>query len=120
MIIGLFKKVGANVSVHTTRDAMISGRSDSGVTGSTPFVVGAAKGELEIGLAPYGSKTLAAGRKSGINSINDLKGKKVGSQLGSATDAVFENKILPIGRLSKNDVQFVDIRFQNHIPALAS
>lgn len=73
MIIGLFKKVGANVSVYTfdsgktTRDAMISGRSDSGVTGSTPFVVGAAKGELEIGLAPYGSKTLAAGRTSGMN-----------------------------------------------------
>lgn len=55
---------------------MISGRSDSGVTGPTPFVVGAAKGELEIGPAPYGSKTLAAGRKPGINSINDLKGKK--------------------------------------------
>jgi hypothetical protein len=44
----------------------------------------------------------------------------VGSQLGSATDAVFENKILPIAGLSKNDFQFVNIRFQNHIPALAS
>lgn len=126
---GLFKKVGANVFVYTfdsgktTRDAMISGRIDIGVIGSTPFVVGAAKGELEaIGLALYGSKTLAvvAGLKSGINSIKDLKGKKVGSQLGSATDAVFQNKILPKAGLSKNDVQIVNIRFQNHISALAS
>jgi aliphatic sulfonates family ABC transporter substrate-binding protein len=126
---GLFKRAGANVSIYTfdsgktTRDAMISGRIDIGVIGSTPFVVGAAKGELEaIGLALYGSKTLAvvAGLKSGINSVKDLKGKRVGSQLGSATDAVLQNKILPKAGLSKNDVQIINIRFQNHISALAS
>ncbi|HZT25886.1 MAG TPA: NrtA/SsuA/CpmA family ABC transporter substrate-binding protein [Pseudolabrys sp.] len=125
----MFKKAGADVAVHTfdsgktTRDAMISGRIDIGVIGSTPFVVGAAKGELEaIGLALYGSKTLAVvvGLKSGINSLKDLKGKRVGSQLGSATDAVFQNKILPSVGLSKNDVQIVNVRFQNHISALAS
>lgn len=125
----LFKKAGGNVNIHTfdsgktTRDAMISGRIDIGVIGATPFVIGAAKGELEaIGLALYGAKTLAivAGLKSGINSIKDLKGKKVGSQPGSATDAVFLNKILPKAGLTKDDVQLVNVRFQNHISALAS
>jgi aliphatic sulfonates family ABC transporter substrate-binding protein len=125
----LFRKAGGNVVVHTfdsgktTRDAMISGRIDIGVIGSTPFVIGAAKGELEaIGLALYGAKTLAvvAGTKSGINSIKDLKGKKVGSQLGSATDAVFQNKILPKAGLKKDDVQIINVRFQNHVSALAS
>ncbi len=125
----LFKKAGGNVAVHTfdsgktTRDAMISGRIDIGVIGSTPFVIGAAKGELEaIGLALYGAKTLAivVGTKSGINTVKDLKGKKVGSQPGSATDAVFLNKILPKAGLTKDDIQLVSVRFQNHVSALAS
>ena len=48
----LFQKAGANVTIlkfdggKTTRNAMISGRVDVGVLGSTPFVVGAAKGDL--------------------------------------------------------------------------
>ena len=58
--------------------------------------------------------------KSGINSVKDLKGKKVGSQPGSATDAVFLNKILPKAGLTKDDVQLVNVRFQNHVSALAS
>jgi NitT/TauT family transport system substrate-binding protein len=125
----LFKKSGASVNIQkfdsgkTTRDAMISERIDIGVIGATPFVIGAAKGEMEaIGLALYGAKTLAvvAGAKSGVNSVKDLKGKKVGSQLGSATDFVFQNKILPKAGLSKNDVQIVNVRFQNHVAALAA
>ena len=125
----LFKKAGGNVNIHkfdsgkTTRDAMISGRIDIGVIGATPFIIGAAKGELEaIGLALYGAKTLAvvAGLKSGVNSVKDLKGKKVGSQLGSATDFVFQNKILPKAGLKKDDVQIINVRFQNHVSALAA
>ena len=125
----LFKKAGANVKIFkfdsgkTTRNAMISGRIDVGVIGATPFIIGAAKGQMEaIALALYGSKTLAivAGAKSGIKTLADLKGKKVGSQLGSATDFVFQNKILPKAGLSKNDVQVVNIRFQNHVAALAA
>ena len=125
----LFKKAGANVKIFkfdsgkTTRDAMISGRIDIGVIGATPFVIGAAKGELEaIAIALYGAKTLSivANAKSGIKSVKDLKGKKVGSQLGSATDFVFQNKILPKFGLSKNDVQVINVTFQNHVSALVS
>lgn len=125
----LFKKAGASVNIQkfdsgkTTRDAMVSGRIDIGVIGATPFVIGAAKGEMEaIGLALYGAKTLAvvAGAKSGVASVKDLKGKKVGSQLGSATDFVFQNKILPKAGLKKEDVQIVNVRFQNHVSALAA
>jgi aliphatic sulfonates family ABC transporter substrate-binding protein len=125
----LFKKAGANVTIRkfdsgkTTRDAMIAGRIDIGVIGATPFVVGAAKGELvAIGIALYGAKTLSivGGTKAGIKSVKDLKGRKVGSQLGSATDFVFQNKILPKFGLSKADVQVVNVTFQNHISALAA
>lgn len=125
----LFKKANAPVkplhfnSGKATRDAMISGRVDMGVIGSTPFIIGAAKGEMEaIGLALYGSKTLAvvAGQKAGVNAVKDLKGKRVGSQFGSGTDYVFQNKILPKAGLTPKDVQMVNVRFQNHVSALAA
>jgi ABC-type nitrate/sulfonate/bicarbonate transport system substrate-binding protein len=125
----LFRKSGAAVNIHkfdsgkTTRDAMIAGRIDIGVIGATPFVVGAAKGELvAVGIALYGAKTLSivGGAKAGIKSVSDLKGRKVGSQLGSATDFVFQNKILPKFGLSKSDVHVVNVTFQNHMSALAA
>jgi aliphatic sulfonates family ABC transporter substrate-binding protein len=125
----LFKKAGANVNVlkfdsgKTTRDAMIAGRVDIGVIGATPFVIGAAKGQMEaIALALYGAKTLSvvASTKEKINSVKDLKGKKVGSQLGSATDFVFQTKIMPKFGLSKSDVQIVNVKFNNHLPALVA
>jgi NitT/TauT family transport system substrate-binding protein len=126
---GLFKKAGADVKVFQfssgkdARNAMISGRVDVGVIGATPFIIGAAKGDMEaIALALYGAKTLAVvvGAKSGIKTLKDLKGKKVGSQLGSATDFVFQNKIMPKAGLTKDDVQVVNVRFQNHVSALSA
>jgi len=126
---GLFKKAGADVKIFhfssgkDARNAMISGRVDAGVIGATPFIIGAAKGDMEaIALALYGAKTLAvvAGVKSGIKTLADLKGKKVGSQLGSATDFVFQNKIMPKAGLKKEDVQIVNVRFQNHVAALTA
>lgn len=125
----LFKKAGANVKVFQfssgkdARNAMISGRVDVGVIGATPFIVGAAKGDMQaIGSALYASKTLAVvvGNKSGIKTLKDLKGKKIGSQFGSATDYVFQNKILPSVGLKPSDVQMVNVRFQNHVAALAA
>jgi aliphatic sulfonates family ABC transporter substrate-binding protein len=125
----LFKKAGANVNIlkfdsgKSTRDAMIAGRVDIGVIGATPFVIGAAKGQMEaIALALYGAKTLSvvASTKEKINSVKDLKGKKIGSQLGSATDFVFQTKILPKFGLSKSDVQIINVKFNNHLPALVA
>ncbi len=125
----MFKKAGGNVTVYkfdsgkTTRDAMVAGRIDIGVLGATPFVVGAAKGDVvAIGMAMYAGKTLSvvAGAKSGITEMQQLKGKKVGSQIGSATDSVFQNKILPAFGLAAGDMTIVNIPHPNHIAAIAS
>jgi sulfonate transport system substrate-binding protein len=122
-----FEKAGANVkffrfgSGKETRDAMISGRIDVGVLGGTPFIVGAAKGDMDaIGVAMYAGKTnaIVAAKGSAIKTIADLKGKRVASQLGSATNYVFENKVLPKFGLTKNDVQIVNVTFQNQVAAL--
>ena len=55
---------------------MVGGRIDLGVLGSTPFVVGAAKGDMvAIGMSMYAGKTdlIVAGKNTGIKSIADLR-----------------------------------------------
>jgi aliphatic sulfonates family ABC transporter substrate-binding protein len=122
-----FEKAGAHVKVFrfdggkSTRDAMVAGRIDIGVLGATPFIVGAAKGDvIGIGMSMYAGKTNAvvAAKSGGIRTIADLKGKRVASQLGSATDYVFQNKILPKYGLSKSDIQVINIPHQNHVAAM--
>jgi aliphatic sulfonates family ABC transporter substrate-binding protein len=124
---GTFATAGADVKPFrfdggkSTRDAMIAGRVDIGVLGGTPFVVGAAKGDMvAIGMAMYAGKTnaIVAAKDSGIKSVAGLKGKRVASQLGSATDYVFQNKILPKYGLAKSDIQVINIPHQNHIAAM--
>jgi NitT/TauT family transport system substrate-binding protein len=125
----LFQKAGADVTIlkfdggKTTRNAMISGRVDVGVLGSTPFVVGAAKGDMvAIGMSMYAGKTdsIVVAKNKGMKSVADLKGRKVASQVGSSTDSVFQEKILPKFGLSKDDVHVVNLPHQNHIAAMAS
>jgi aliphatic sulfonates family ABC transporter substrate-binding protein len=124
---GTFAKAGVDVKPFrfdggkSTRDAMIARRVDIGVLGAAPFVIGAAKGDIvAIAVAMYAGKTNAvvAAKDSGIKSVADLKGKRVASQLGSSTDYVFQNKILPKYGLAKGDVQIANIPHQNEIAAM--
>lgn len=123
----LFKKHGVAVSVHrfdsgkAVRDAMVANRIDIGVLGTTPMILGVVKGDVApVAMAMYAGRTNAvvAGKNSGIKTIADLKGKKVGTQIGSSTDAVFVSKVLPKFGLSKADVTLVNAKFENHVAAL--
>lgn len=125
----LWEKANAPVTVNkfdsgaNARDAMIGGHIDIVSIGASPFVIGAAKTDLvAIGSVAYAGGTLAliAGKKSGIKSVADLKGKKVASQLGSQTDYVFQNKIAPAFGLKQGDFQVVNVKFRDHVSALAS
>ena len=103
---------------------MIAGRVDIGVIGATPFVIGAAKGELEaIAVALYGARTqsIVASTKSGVN-VGEGSQRRARSARNSARrpTAVFQNKILPKFGLSKADVQVINVTFQNHLSALAA
>jgi len=124
----LFEKTRAKVVFHkfdsgrTIRDAMVAGRIDLGSIGAAPFVVGAAKGNMAaLGTVAYAGGTLAivASKKSGIKTVADLKGKKIASQLGSETDHVFQNKIAPAFGLKKGDFEVVNVKFHDHVSALA-
>jgi NitT/TauT family transport system substrate-binding protein len=124
----IFKKNGVNIAIYrfdsgkAVRDAMIANRIDIGVLGTTPMIVGVAKGDMApVAMAMYAGRTNAVvvGKDSGIKTVADLKGKKVGSQIGSATDNVFNNKVLPSFGLTKGDVTIVNTKFSNHVAALA-
>ena len=125
----IFDKVGAQVSFHkfnsgvAVRDAMVSGRVELGLMNATPFVIGVAKGELSgLAVGVYAGRVImvVAGKNSNIKTISDLKGRKVGSQIGSGTDHVFQNKVLPKFGLKVSDLQIVNVKFAEHISALAS
>jgi len=100
----MFKKAGVAVTINrfdsgkAVRDAMIANR-----------------------VAMYAGRTnaLVVGKNSGIRSVADLKGKKIGTQIGSATDTVFVTKILAKYGLKKEDVTLVNSKFENHVAALA-
>ncbi len=123
----MFRKQGVNVSINrfdsgkAVRDAMIANRIDVGVLGTTPMILGVVKGDVApVAMAMYAGRTnaIVAGRNSGIRTIADLRGKKIGTQIGSSTDTVFVSKVLPKFGLSKADVTLVNAKFENHVAAL--
>jgi sulfonate transport system substrate-binding protein len=90
--------------------------------GDLPSIVGRARGLKTKFLLPaseHGSLYLAVSPKSNINSIDDLKGKKVaqfrGTNLQIATDAVLEAH-----RLTEKDVKFVSLTTADGLAALTS
>jgi ABC-type nitrate/sulfonate/bicarbonate transport system substrate-binding protein len=123
----MFRKQGVSVSVNrfdsgkAVRDAMIANRIDIGVLGTTPMILGLVKGDVApVAMAMYAGRTNAVvvGRNSGIKTIADLRGKKIGTQIGSSTDMVFVTKVLPRFGLAKGDVTLVNAKFENHVAAL--
>ncbi len=124
----MFEKAGANVTVFkfdsgkTTRDAMIAGRVDIGSLGTAPFIVGVAKGEIaSLATVAYAGRTnsVVAAKSLGAKSVADLRGKKIGSQIGSSTHHIFTNRIAPKFGLKEGDYQIVNTKFENHNSALA-
>ena len=125
----LFDKAGAKVDVvkfgsgAQARDAMIAGHIDIVSIGSPPFLLGVEKaGLVAIGISCYagGTLSLVVSKKSGIKSVADLKGKKIASQLATATDNGFQNKIMPAFGIKKDEYEVVNSKFAEHVSAMAS
>ncbi len=106
-----------------TRNAMVAGAIDIGTVGITPFIVGASRGELvAIATVCYAGKTafVMARSGSGINTIADLRGKKIASQVGSTLDDVFKKQIGPEAKLTEKDYQIINVKFSDQVSALAA
>lgn len=115
---GMFSRHGLQVqafrfdSGKSTRDAMLSRSIDVGAMALTPFVVGAAKGEMTaIGVLDYFGRTVMVmvPAESKVTSVADLRGKRVAMHVGTTSANIFVSKIAPAYGLKRGDYEVVNV-----------
>src|SRR6266705_716594 len=126
---GYFKQEGLDVEWRRFalgkdgRDAMIAGALDVNATATTPFIVGLEKGVPYTAIAVNslfcGTNHVVVLKSSDINSIGQLKGKRVALPKGTVTEHVFLSKIAPAYGLKKGDYEVANIPdSKDRIPSL--
>src|SRR5436309_7089970 len=92
---------------------MIAGAIDLNATAPTPFLIGLDKGVpyVAIGVNSLfcGSNHLVVLKKSDINSVAQLKGKRIGLPKGTITEFIFLQKVAPAHGLKPGDFQIANI-----------
>jgi ABC-type nitrate/sulfonate/bicarbonate transport system substrate-binding protein len=116
---GFFKQEGLEVDWRRFvlgkdgRDAMIAGAIDINHTAPTPFVIGLDKGvpASAIAINSYfcGTNHIVVAKSSDINSVAQLKGKKIGLPKGTITEHIFLTRVVPGNGLKKGDVDVANI-----------
>ena len=102
------------------KNAVLTGTVDTCIHGIAAFILGAAAGEpvVIVANANNGGMAVMAGVNSNINSIKDLKGKKVAIHPGSTQEAVIFERLRMEG-MSVKDIQPIRLMFSDHPAALA-
>mgnify|MGYP001222868548 CR=1 FL=1 len=125
----LYDKHGLNVELRLFESgtdlikAMVGGQLDAGVLGFTNAVTWASKGAglKVVGGAQMGFHSILVRNDSGIEKVEDLKGKKLASQKqGSTADIVLTGVTLKNANLTKNDLNMVYAEPAQAIQSLAS
>ena len=128
---GYFKQEGLDVEWRRFalgkdgRDAMIAGAIDLNATAPTPFLIGLDKGVpyVAIGINSLfcGSNHLAVLKQSDINSVAQLKGKRIGLPKGTITEFIFVTKVAPAHGLKATDYQIANIPdAKDRVPSLVA
>lgn len=121
-----FLPAGTKVEVVTLansteiKNAVVSGSADFGVTGITSALQGAAQGEpfRVLASAADGGSAIVAGKGSGIDSVADLRGKKIGYVPGSAQDILLRLTLRAKGIDAEKDTTLVKVEFPDMANAL--
>ncbi|MBI5131818.1 MAG: NrtA/SsuA/CpmA family ABC transporter substrate-binding protein [Rhodopseudomonas palustris] len=102
------------------KNAVVTGSVDFGIFGLAAATLGGANGEpvVVVGAACNRGMAVVAGKNSGINSIKDLKGKKLAIWPGSTQEVVILDRLTAEGMTIK-DVEAVRVSFSDMAPALA-
>ena len=102
------------------KNAVVTGSVDFGTYGLAAATLGGAAGEpvVIIGADCNRGMAVVAGVNSGIDSIADLKGKRVAIWPGSTQEVVILNRLAAVG-LSIRDIESLPISFSDMAPALA-
>ncbi|WP_127585483.1 ABC transporter substrate-binding protein [Paenibacillus koleovorans] len=124
----LYEKHALNVKMQAFESgtdlvkAMIGGDVDAGVLGFTNALTWASKGAglKVVGGAQMGFHSILVRNDSGINSVADLKGKRLGSQkAGSTADIVLTGVTLKKAGLTKEDLKMIYVEPAQAIQSLA-
>jgi NitT/TauT family transport system substrate-binding protein len=101
------------------KNAVVTGSVDFGIYGLAAATLGGANGEpvVVVGAACNRGMAVVAGIKSNINSIKDLKGKKVAIWPGSTQEVVILDRLSAEGMTVK-DITSVRVSFSDMAPAL--
>ena len=104
-------------------ESFAAGQQDIGVMGNVPSISGVASGQERtfIGISTNGEKTEAIliPMDSDIQSVADLKGKKVGLVVGSISQNLLDTLLKQEG-LSVDDVELVNLATSEQSEALAT
>lgn len=101
------------------KNAVVTGTVDFGIYGLAAATLGAANGEpvVVVGAACNRGMAVVAGVKSGINSIQDLKGKRVAIWPGSTQEVVILDRLSAEGMTIK-DIKSMRVSFSDMASAL--
>jgi NitT/TauT family transport system substrate-binding protein len=107
------------------RDAMIAGAIDVNSTATTPFLIGLEKGvpftAVAVNSLFCGTNHVVVLKDSDINTVGQLRGKKIGVPRGTITDYVFAARIAPAYGLRPGDYDAPNIPdAKDRIPSLVA
>jgi sulfonate transport system substrate-binding protein len=128
---GYFKDVSLDVEWRRFalgkegRDAMIAGAIDINATAPTPFLIGLEKGipytAVAVNSLFCGANHVVVLRQSDINSVSQLKGKKIGLPKGTITEYVFLTRVAPAHGLKAGDFEVANIPdAKDRLPSLVA
>ena len=116
---GYFKQAGLEVESRKFflgkegRDAMIAGAIDINATAPTPFLIGLDKGvpytAVAVNSMICAAQHLVTLKSSDINSVSNLRGKKIGLPKGTIAEYIFLTRIAPSSGLKPGDFQVANI-----------
>ena len=116
---GYFKQAGLDVESRKFflgkegRDAMIAGAIDINATAPTPFLIGLDKGgpytSVAVNSMICAATHIVALKSSDLNSVSQLRGKKIGLPKGTITEYVFLTRTAPSHGLKPGDFQVANI-----------
>ena len=128
---GYFKQAGLDVEYRKFflgkegRDAMIAGAIDVNATAPTPFLIGLDKGipytSVAVNSMICSATHIVTLKSSDINSVSQLRGKKIGLAKGTITEYVFMARVAPSHGLKPGDFQVANIPDpKDQIPSLVA
>ena len=110
-------------SGNLTMQQMVARQVDLGTYAGQSMILGHDKGGL-VGIAvieQVGKTAAVIARKDlNLTKVSELKGKKIGNQVGASTANIFTNTIAPQAGLQKSDWQEVRMNVNDMVAALAA